>query len=558
MVTKDKQKQKDEKKKDNKGDKKNKEKEDNKKSEKKKKQKDDPKNKKDDKKKGTAKSDKKVEEYKKNDAATSSKPKKEEKAVIVTVKGLPNKEFENLKTSLFVKTMKHDLVLVNEYEDTLEERIARLLTNDMGETLRTEVSYVLIQEFKKFMYIVALEILQRKHDKSFDKNSLSEDKAKKTLYFTSPYHPPYMIDLVWRFIIQEGKIYEDFWNLLWGGYIDRINPNKDLKATLSRYTAGRLILEKNDKLIKPYWGLWPKIENTDQIALDYEYDMLFHMNEKLAMLVEFREDIQEAEVDDFDLRSIKTAIQDWREKHLVEIEEFEERELAEEPDLESFNIKKNKDIHKLYQKLIEYQFHEKFNKSISFMFLLEETAGQQLIREYKNFLFMYYLTDKRWAPSFEIDSFWDLHYASTKEYREFCLEIFGEFLPSKNYDYNEKGIRKRAQDYKLSLRLYEELFGDEPNEVFWESVVDLVINSKNGFQHVSLFKYASLWIYHIVNGDLEYKNTIRRSKDEYYKKFKDEEIDRINRLNDLRITAATGLADYERITRKRVVDDGNL
>lgn len=104
-------------------------------------------------------------------------------------------------------------------------------------------------------------------------------------------------------------------------------------------------------------------------------------------------------------------------------------------------------------------------------------------------------------------------------------------MPSKNYDYNNKGIRKRVKDYKISLRLYEELFDIEPNEMFWESAVDLAINSKNGFQHVSLFKFATLCVYDLAFGVLNYKNTLRRNKEGYYDKFTDKEIARINRVS---------------------------
>lgn len=162
---------------------------------------------------------------------------------------------------------------------------------------------------------------------------------------------------------------------------------------------------------------------------------------------------------------------------------------------------------------------------------------------------MYYLTDHKCAPSYEIDSFWDFHYASTKDYREFCMEIFGEFLPSKNYDYTDKGIRTLAKDYKLSLALYEELFGEEPSDIFWESAVDLVINSKNGFQHVSLYKYACLCIYHNAYGPLQYKNTFRRNKEGYYYKFDEKDIVAINEVSHQTILIINSQNQFPKLLR---------
>jgi len=106
--------------------------------------------------------------------------------------------------------MNHPLKLEGKYTDNLEERVARLLTNDVGETLRTEVSFSLIQEFKKFMYLVALDIFKQKLDGVLEKDTYEVDEQTGKKYYASPFHPPYIIDLVWRFLIQEGKIYEDF------------------------------------------------------------------------------------------------------------------------------------------------------------------------------------------------------------------------------------------------------------------------------------------------------------------------------------------------------------
>lgn len=449
----------------------------------------------------------------------------------VTVSKVYSKDFENIKTALFVKTMRHDLVLINDYNDTLEERIARLLTNHMGETLRTEVVYALIQEFKKFMYLAALEILESKYNKDFEPDMFYEDKKTKIKYYVTSYHPPHILDLVWKFIIQEGEIYHDFCEEICGGYIDRSNPLQDMKSTLTRYSSARIRLEEHSDLLKPYWGLWPKLDNINQIGVDYEYDSFLHLNEKIAQLINFREFIKEEGIDDFDVDNIKKVIDEWRDKNRVTFDEFEQHDLNSKPRLSKFNINKKDKLDKLYAKLCDYELHENFRKSVTKMFMLDDTTGRQLIREYKNFLFMYYLTDKKCAPSFEIDEFWDLHYASTKDYRDFWNEVFGEYLPSKNYDYTEAGMKLRAKDYKISLELYEELFSSEPNEIFWESPVDLVINSKNGFQHVSLYNYAWLCIYHRVNATFEFKNTLRRNKEGYYDKFDEDELETINKVS---------------------------
>lgn len=125
-------------------------------------------------------------------------------------------------------------------------------------------------------------------------------------------------------------------------------------------------------------------------------------------------------------------------------------------------------------------------------------------------------------------------------------------MPSKNYDYTSKGIRSRAKDYKLSLEFYEVLFNTEPNEILWESAVDLTINSKNGFQHVNLFKYVCICIYGNINHVFEYKNTVRRSKDTTYDQ---KELERIIERNKIRLKYAKGNSEFVQLNNHRTVDD---
>lgn len=124
-------------------------------------------------------------------------------------------------------------------------------------------------------------------------------------------------------------------------------------------------------------------------------------------------------------------------------------------------------------------------------------------------------------------------------------------MPSKNYDYNDKAIRRRNKDYKKSLEFYEVLFLTEPNEIFWEDTVSLTINSKNGFQHVNLFKFVCLSIYAQTNGGLGYKNTIRRNKDKEYDL---DEVDQANERNKIRVNYAMGNPEFVRLSNHLIAE----
>ena len=47
----------------------------------------------------------------------------------------------------------------------------------------------------------------------------------KLVYFENMYSPSQIIDLVWKLLIQNSKVYKEFCIELWGSFIDRVEPN---------------------------------------------------------------------------------------------------------------------------------------------------------------------------------------------------------------------------------------------------------------------------------------------------------------------------------------------
>jgi hypothetical protein len=101
--------------------------------------------------------------------------------------------------------------------------VARELSNDKGERFIPEVGFLLVQEFRKFMYMNAVEILKLKWKGSMD--------PKKNVYnkrvgwcFEAPLSASYYIDVVWKNIMKyEG--YREYCENLCGGFIDRPHPD---------------------------------------------------------------------------------------------------------------------------------------------------------------------------------------------------------------------------------------------------------------------------------------------------------------------------------------------
>ena len=128
---------------------------------------------------------------------------------------------------------------------------------------------MIIAEFKKFIYLTALEVLTRKRERRLGKERVERTDGK--FYFQSPYCAPPYIDRFWRLFILYNPNYEKFMSKLCGGFIDRDDPRENFPAAFERYQATLKALEKKKGLLKPFWNLWPKYKNIDEFMTDYEF-----------------------------------------------------------------------------------------------------------------------------------------------------------------------------------------------------------------------------------------------------------------------------------------------
>ena len=479
--------------------------------------------------------------------AQSSKTKK------VDVETLTADEFKQLIGALFIKSMNYNLQLSGDYEDTLEQRVARVLTNDLGETIRTEVSFALIQEFKKFMFLIAVDILEKKRSNELYSEIYYIDEFKKRMCFSSQYHPHYTIDLVWRFVIQEGQIYSDFCDAISGGYIDRINPVDNMKETLLKYKSARAKVEEYKILLRPYWGIWPEINTTTQLRIDYDHSKAIYNVTKSEIFEDVSSFIKENNFTEVNEANIKQIIEHWVEINPGDVPDNSETPLDREFDFSKVSKRKTGDILSVYDKLMEFEFSDNLRKPLTSMFEFRESSVDIVLTEYKKFLFIYYLTGCECAPNFEIDFFWDLHYSNTKDYREFCKKIFGEFLFSRNYDFNIKGTKSRLKEYKKTLKIYQQLFGEIEEDKFWDSPAYLVVKSNLGIQHINSYKFIWMIVFSNKYSGLEYDHD--GEKDEHYTNASKEDIQQTHERNKQKFSGAKEIDQFNKLAAHWTAED---
>lgn len=175
--------------------------------------------------------------------------------------------------------MMYDMQRGESLTEMFEYRYAREHTNDNGEVLLGETAIILFFEFRKFMYVVARDILHKKAKGTFEEGSYHRDKTLGCWCYTCPFFPSYNVDQVWRFLIGLGKPYQEFCYAICGGLIERdgILPGvgeNNFDDLFAKYNLGRDELIKSWTYLKPYWGLWPKFKDAEEFSTDFLHSVI--------------------------------------------------------------------------------------------------------------------------------------------------------------------------------------------------------------------------------------------------------------------------------------------
>ena len=80
------------------------------------------------------------------------------------------------------------------------------------------------------------------------------------IFYENIYIPIWIIDSVWRSLIADIKIYKEFCNELWGGFIDRVDDrNSNEREAKQRQLKD--FVNNNHNTFRPYNMLWPMDKN---------------------------------------------------------------------------------------------------------------------------------------------------------------------------------------------------------------------------------------------------------------------------------------------------------
>lgn len=131
---------------------------------------------------------------------------------------------------------------------------------------------------------------------------------------------------------------------------------------------------------------------------------------------------------------------------------------------------------KLWQRLVAFQFDDPA-AALTFTQRLARENGRtvgfanQVVDEYRRFLFLAMTSEHEVTPSDEVDQAWHLHLTYSRSYwQELCEEILGKPLHHGPTRGGKSDGSKFRQLYVQTLESYRQAFGQEPPQEIWPDV----------------------------------------------------------------------------------------
>ena len=151
---------------------------------------------------------------------------------------------------LLSKILNFDLNLGQNPALTIAKKLARETTNDIGDTVNITVATIMLLEFKKFLFLCALRII---NGKVTDYKSTVNGRV----IIKCPFPAPPMINKAWDLVILYSDNYIKLCDEIFGGFLDKpqfVSQDEEFDA----YDYMYRLLDRKRRVLHPFWNFWPK------------------------------------------------------------------------------------------------------------------------------------------------------------------------------------------------------------------------------------------------------------------------------------------------------------
>ena len=348
----------------------------------------------------------------------------------------------------------------NPYSWTIEEIILCSLTNDAGDYVNPQTSHILFSEFKKFMFLNLMYIQEGEKDYTVRANTLNRMFQDKKAY-VGLIAPP-IIDLVWCILIRT-KIYEDFCNQYFKGFLDR-NPS-EIGESRCNYQLTIKYLKRYSYFLSPFQNIWPDYDNEWR---------LFDRKSYITVTPKSLKDIKLAVQEKWS-KTPSCDIEDWKTLFTELITDRSSLNTEKEEKPPSFSLDKirfwgrDKTIKNVLSdiEIRDYQSDIRLVHMQNRYMINIETAKCWL-KEYYKFIAFLMKDSSAYFPWWRVQAVFNLHSEFTESFRIFCIELFGKSLYPEDFNVHFNSDQTVIDKYKNTLEEYKAFYGAYPNPDLWE------------------------------------------------------------------------------------------
>ena len=291
------------------------------------------------------------------------------------------------------------------------------------------------------------------------------------LFYENNSQPPPIIDFVWKLLIQNTKIYKEFWMELWEGIIDRyelpIRISSDPQFS-NKISIMRDLTTDYDNILKLYKPIWSSSYNNEYHLSDIKYSVLIRMdivddnflliNKILAYLQKPTKEklIKSCEIIYNKIVNLNNnSFDEWLDETIDDIQD----------------LKGNKNSILIFKKLLSAELPLNLLSRFEQIYCISNSNAIIIMIEYFKFLTICKVKNEIFYPSKWVNQFWQHHMTfNTKQYRDFWRSLFDTEIDYQEYNFhmiNKEDIIKLNDKSKRFMGSYFEIFGKSPPEWIW-------------------------------------------------------------------------------------------
>mmetsp|Transcript_10629 Transcript_10629/g.12098 ORF Transcript_10629/g.12098 Transcript_10629/m.12098 type:complete len:453 (-) Transcript_10629:480-1838(-) len=369
----------------------------------------------------------------------------------------------------------------------------------MGESLLPQTAHVIIMEFKKFMYMQAVEIQKKTREGTLD---LTKNfKKDKQWFFSAPFTAPTYLDRVWRLLILYNKNYEEFCQKACGGFIERDDPRENYQISFANYHAALVNLDQRKDIVKPFNNLWPRYNDVNEFMTDYEFNC-YVSGEGIPQIIGYmNQHCVESGSQQIQVDTCKSLAAQCRKEFTIS---------GAPLDVKISVVQGNSVKHKFFKgraqtpaqvlnKALSLVFPARFLDNLMMEQLLDANTANKWLLEYRKYLVLAHLTDNMISPSEQVDQVWHLHMTYTQHYKAtYQTLIERDFKHSPSSGGSSEG-KKFEKIYEDTLDFYKQVFmTDAPPDV-WETTQQRFEMKNFEFRNINLYRLAVLYSMKVNN-----------------------------------------------------------